>query len=530
MDFLSLLAPPKVTRSLLTSPSSLFSAALSLRIVLLLYGLYQDAHGPLKYTDIDYGVFTDAARYISYGHSPYLRDTYRYTPLLAWILLPTTWEPQHIWFSFGKALFAISDILAGWMIFVVLQKRGTSQMRALKYSGIWLLNPMVATISTRGSSEGLLCVMVMALLWATEMRHIALSGVLLGLAVHFKIYPFIYGVSILWSLEPPAPNPSRPAVKEETHTSIFSKLSTFLNQDRLVFIFTSLATFSALNISMFALYGTPFMQHTYLHHLTRIDHRHNFSPYNILLYLSSANIVTTAHLSSLRFESLAFIPQLVLSTLLIPVSISNSSLPRAMLAQTFAFVTFNKVCTSQYFLWYLIFLPIYLPDSVLIRNPTLGFSVLGAWVAGQTVWLWQGYKLEMLGESSFVPGLWSSSLLFFAVNCWILGIVISDHGPGGHGLGPAPEKGHHKVDTIYPREKTLKEEGVRGVEDDSDEESDVEEIPREQTVEEMVREEMKRRRQYARTGVDSTASDRQQTDVLLGEYMDDIQSLISPDE
>ena len=137
----------------------------------------------------------------------------------------------------------------------------------------------------------------------------------------------------------------------------------------------------------------------------------------------------------------------------------------------------------------------------------------------------------MLGESSFVPGLWSSSLLFFAVNCWILGIIISDHGPEDQGLGPAPEKGKDKVGTIYPREKTLKEEGVRGVEeDDSDEESDVEEIPREQTVEEMVREEMKRRRQDARTGASPTASDRQQTDVLLREYMGDIQSLVPPNE
>lgn len=307
MDLISLLAPPKVTRALLTSPSSLFSAAISLRVVLLLYGLYQDSHAALKYTDIDYNVFTDAARYVAYGHSPYLRDTYRYTPLLAWALVPTTWEPQYIWMSFGKALFAISDIVAGWMIFVLLRKRGLGRARALKYSSIWLLNPMVATISTRGSSEGLLCVMVMGLLWAIEMRHIALSGILLGLSVHFKIYPFIYGVSILWALETPTPPPSNSTDKAEEPISIFHRLSTFLNQDRLTLIFTSLATFSLLNIWMYSLYGMAFMQHTYLHHLTRIDHRHNFSPYNTLLYLSSAQAFattsTTTKLLNLHFES-----------------------------------------------------------------------------------------------------------------------------------------------------------------------------------------------------------------------------------
>lgn len=44
----------------------------------------------------------------------------------------------------------------------------------------------------------------------------------------------------------------------------------------------------------------------------------------------------------------------------------------------------------------------------------------------QFAWLQQGYQLEFLGNSTFVTGLWSSSILFFLVNVAILGTIIND--------------------------------------------------------------------------------------------------------
>lgn len=218
-------------------------------------------------------------------------------------------------------------------------------------------------------------------------------------------------------------------------------------------------------------YGFPFLQHTYLHHVTRIDHRHNFSPYNTLLYISSA---TPASKQSFHLESLAFLPQLFLSAFAIPLTLAKKDLPSTMLAQTFAFVSFNKVCTSQvsfhpsfliislasalhplqfytspilsnpaggwvtralliqfqYFLWYMVFLPFYLPTSSLLSNRTLGLSAAALWVSTQGLWLQQGFQLEFLGRSTFVPGLWMAGILFFLTNTWILGIVVTDVGLG----------------------------------------------------------------------------------------------------
>ncbi|KAK5659276.1 hypothetical protein OQA88_1369 [Cercophora sp. LCS_1] len=405
-------APPEKSTlfSSIFSPTTLYLLATALRLTLLVYGLAQDALSPLKYTDIDYLVFTDASRFISHSQSPYARETYRYTPLLAWFLLPTSVTVSSspilntILFSSGKVLFAVADLVAGWLIEQVLVMRGMQGERARKYAAIWLLNPMVATISTRGSSEGLLGVMVMGLLWAVEGRRTVLAGAILGLGVHFKIYPFVYGMAVAWWMEGGR------------------GVAGLLTWERIRFGVVSLAVFGGLNVVMYKVYGTPFLVHTYFHHVGRIDHRHNFSPYNTLLYLASA----FPGQSGFKVESVAFLPQLLLSCVLIPFVMAKKDLAAAMLAQTFAFVTFNKVCTSQYFLWYMVLLPLYLPNSSFMRDKKLGVLALVLWVASQGAWLQQGFELEFLGKSTFLPGLWFSSLAFFLVNCWILGVVIGD--------------------------------------------------------------------------------------------------------
>lgn len=383
--------------SLFKSRSVIFTAAGLLRLVLLFYGLYQDNHSAVKYTDIDYMVFTDASRFVFQHESPYARDTYRYTPLLAWLLLPTTWQPAWLWFSFGKVLFAVADLVAGWLLVQVLQAEYGSEMpdeRALRFASIWLLNPMVATISTRGSSEGLLGVIVIATMWALLKRRIGLAGFLLGFGVHFKIYPFIYAVSMAWWLDDGSTNYQGPWA--------LAQMRNLITPARIKLAAWALTTFIGLNLLMYVLYGPPFLQHTFLHHLTRIDHRHNFSPYNTLLYLSAAAADSSGP-RQVRLESLAFVPQLFLAAVGIPLVLAKKSLPGAMLAQTFAFVTFNKVCTSQvshpktkiprrsvpltdghkYFLWYLVLLPLYLPSSSFLKRPALGILALLLWVAAQ---------------------------------------------------------------------------------------------------------------------------------------------------
>lgn len=75
------------------SPTRLFAISILIRLLLVAYGHWQDLNCmpslcnsdlsvAVKYTDIDYVVVTDGARYVTEGKSPFLRSTYRYTPLL----------------------------------------------------------------------------------------------------------------------------------------------------------------------------------------------------------------------------------------------------------------------------------------------------------------------------------------------------------------------------------------------------------------------------------------------------------------
>ncbi len=156
--------------------------------------------------------------------SPYTRATYRYTPLLALLLAPNEWLHP----SFGKYLFAVCDLLVGLLLYKLLVERvlpsstslakepeskdeaqGTQAVedektaytkiasRATILVASHLLNPLVFTISTRGSSESVLSFLVLATLYFAYGGQWDIAAVLLGLSTHWKIYPFVYGVACL---------------------------------------------------------------------------------------------------------------------------------------------------------------------------------------------------------------------------------------------------------------------------------------------------------------------------------------------
>lgn len=381
-----------------------FGAAALIRSVLLCFGVYQDQNLQLKYTDVDYHVFTDASRFITQGESPYRRSTFRYTPLLALILTPNVLLTAH----FGKLLFSACDLLSGLLVLRLLALRGASRGSARVCCGLWLLNPLPIGVSTRGNAESLLAVLVLSTLLCLECRRRTSAALLFGLSVHMKIYPVTYALPIALSL---AEAPSRERGPIRSLLRCFSK-------DLLLFAAVSGSVFLALSVTFYCAYGWDFLHESYLYHVTRRDIRHNFSPYFYLLYL------TAERSWSGTLALLLFLPQLLL--LLLSSLAFRSDLPFCCFLHTAVFVSFNKVCTSQYFLWYLCLLPLVLPRLTLSWRR--GFGLLLLWFVGQALWLSPAYYLEFEGRNSFAL-VWMAGLLFLLINSLILGQIICHYRP-----------------------------------------------------------------------------------------------------
>ena len=58
--------------------NKLIIGSLALRLGMVVYSDFHDLHFKDKFTDIDYSVYTDAAKYVLEGKSPFSRHTYRY--------------------------------------------------------------------------------------------------------------------------------------------------------------------------------------------------------------------------------------------------------------------------------------------------------------------------------------------------------------------------------------------------------------------------------------------------------------------
>ena len=120
----------------------------------------------------------------------------------------------------------------------------------ITFVALWLFNPMIIAMSTRGSNDNIISLLVFIALHFILKRHYVLAGFFYGLSVHFKIYPIIYSFVLFFFID----CDHTKIAAGHPYKAIISKAG-FFTRDRLVFTFVSAATFIGFTGLFYAIYG-----------------------------------------------------------------------------------------------------------------------------------------------------------------------------------------------------------------------------------------------------------------------------------
>ena len=407
-------------------------------IILITEFLYYN-YGVL-YTDIDYHVFSDGAHHILKKESPYERETYRYTPILAFLMTPNIF----FWYPIGKFFLCTIDVCVGFLIeklikIQTLNKKendGNENLEKLQklnldefgYSTLfYLYNPLTVVICTRGSADCIITFLVLLSLILLEKKKYFLSALIYGFAVHFKIYPIIYSAAIYLYLiyKEYGDNDNLNYTNNKFYNMILKTfqpikmvLRNLFKFTPWMFIFTSAGIFLFFLCIFYKILGYQFLYEYLLYHVVRKDHRHNYSMFYYLIYLTyDSNL-------SKMLSYIAFLPQVILILFVTLYLYKHINL--CLIILTMIFVAFNKVITAQYFIWYLSLLPLIIEKNKLFSTKKFkGIIMFCIWLFFEIIWNSYSHFLEYNGENKFLE-MWIIDLGFFIINSYIIKETISN--------------------------------------------------------------------------------------------------------
>lgn len=379
----------------------IYPLALLLRILFILFGEWQDRKLGIQYTDIDYEVISDAAELVVNGNSPYDRATYRYSPFLAYLLVPNVLIHR----CWGKIVFSVADLAVGKCIESILSRQGLPEGKPIQYASLWLLNPLSINVSTRGSFDALTSALVLGATRALLGGSMLCAALAFGLVVHLRVYPIIYAPAFalyLARMSLRQPGGTAECRRDVNGLAVWANL---LAPQPLLFAAISATTFLVCTAGCAWVYGQDFVHNALLYHVTRTDNRHNYSLYWYWIYLDYGAQYRWA------LGLAAFLPQAAM--LVTSAARLHRDLPLCVFIQTSFFVFFNKVFTGQYISWYLSLAPLLVPHLTLGKRTAL--FMVSSWLYCLLQWLFVAWNLEMQGTNVFLP-LWVASVLLFAAN------------------------------------------------------------------------------------------------------------------
>lgn len=339
---------------------------------------------------------------------------------------------------YGKILFSLFDILTSYLIYsLCLIESAGNKALSRRCSYLWIYNPLPIVICSRGSSESIILSLVLATLFLAKKKATGLAGIVYGFSgtfitirmiswmnsnlylffstVHFKLYPIAYCLPLYLCTTQGLDT------AKLKHLPLWKNILS-ITSHRIRLVVGSVLGFFIPTLICYYYYGDEFLQESYYYHLTRKDIRHNFSTYFYMLYLNW----NTAGILGTILSILTFAPQVILLITAAVLFRNAGDLCFTIFVQTYCFVIFNKVCTSQYFLWYLSLLPVvYCKLQIKISNALI---LLFVWYFAQVAWLLPAFFLEFEGRNAFMY-VWLESIAFFCANVGILVQIIKNYSP-----------------------------------------------------------------------------------------------------
>ena len=139
------------------------------------------------------------------------------------------------------------------------------------------MNPLILALSTRGSNDNTISLLVYITFYFLLKRQYFLAGLFYGLSVHFKIYPIIYSIVFYFYIDCDVK-----LIESGRRWEALKK--NFITKNRIVFTLVSASTFLILTYYFYVVYGYECLYESLLYHFVRKDNRHNFSVYFYMIY------------------------------------------------------------------------------------------------------------------------------------------------------------------------------------------------------------------------------------------------------
>lgn len=352
-------------------------------------------------TDIDYYIYTEAAEKLldPYSRNPFDRITYRYTPLLAFTMLPNL-----IWMPFGKVLFNLFDIFA-----LVYMKKYLNTITWINQKQrdfclkFWAYNIYMIYINGRGSCESISLFLLMGMLFylrdynlRNSQSSLIKAALFYGMLVHFRLYPILYGVSVVLYL---------------------NKGKIIPTLDTIKFFCYSAGLFTFLFIILVMMFGYIFVFEWALYHLVRKDPRHSQSVFWMrTMYRHEHGDALPVNLITLVFR---------LAAILIVSFRFKRNISYAIFMQTMIFTTLNTVYTAQYAIWEIQMLPIILTQNNLYKKKGYFFGILVAWFVLMEASIICGGLYEGQGKNTLYIMHWLN-IAYLLYRVFVLKVVMGN--------------------------------------------------------------------------------------------------------